>query len=73
MVHLARLAIYKVPVPDMGKEDWNRCLFEDMLVALDDAIRDDVHTLSISIYASAPIDYIQDGRSCFGCPLSNQE
>ncbi|GJZ78576.1 peptidase S8/S53 domain-containing protein, partial [Tanacetum coccineum] len=48
---MARLAIYKVcwPVPGKGKEDGNTCLFEDMLAAFDDAIRDGVHILSISI------------------------
>ncbi|PWA98238.1 Peptidase S8/S53 domain-containing protein [Artemisia annua] len=60
---MARLAIYKVcwPVPGKGKEDGNTCLFEDMLAAFDDAIRDGVHILSISIGSSTPIDYTQDG------------
>ncbi|XP_071715175.1 subtilisin-like protease SBT5.6 [Rutidosis leptorrhynchoides] len=60
---LARLAIYKVcwPVPNKGKEDGNTCLFEDMLAAFDDAIRDGVHILSVSIGSSSPIDYLQDG------------
>ncbi|GJX22099.1 subtilisin-like protease SBT5.6, partial [Tanacetum coccineum] len=60
---MARLAIYKVcwPVPGKGKEDGNTCLFEDMLAAFDDAIRDGVHILSISIGPSTPIDYTQDG------------
>ncbi|KAI3680863.1 hypothetical protein L6452_35640 [Arctium lappa] len=60
---LARLAIYKVcwPVPGKGKEEGNTCLFEDMLAAFDDAIRDGVHILSISIGPSSPINYTQDG------------
>ncbi|KAF5810797.1 putative tripeptidyl-peptidase II [Helianthus annuus] len=60
---MARLAIYKVcwPVPSKGKEDGNTCLFEDMLAAIDDAIRDGVHILSISIGSTSPIDYTQDG------------
>ncbi|KAI3495403.1 hypothetical protein L1887_37741 [Cichorium endivia] len=60
---LARLAIYKVcwPVPNKGKEDGNTCLFEDMLAAFDDAIKDGVHILSISIGSSIPLNYTNDG------------
>lgn len=60
---LARLAVYKAcwPIPGKGKEDGNLCLEEDMLAAIDDAIGDGVHVLSISIGSSKPINYTDDG------------
>ncbi|KAI7746059.1 hypothetical protein M8C21_003735 [Ambrosia artemisiifolia] len=60
---MARLAIYKVcwPVPSKGKENGNTCLFEDMLAAIDDAIEDGVHILSVSIGSASPLNYTQDG------------
>ncbi|XP_015876634.1 subtilisin-like protease SBT5.6 isoform X2 [Ziziphus jujuba] len=56
---LVRLAIYKVcwPIP---KEDENICFDADMLAAIDDAIADGVHVLSISI-GGDPKMYTRDG------------
>ncbi|CAK9136634.1 unnamed protein product [Ilex paraguariensis] len=60
---LARLAIYKVcwAIPGAGKEDGNTCFEEDMLAAIDDAIADGVHVLSISIGTKDPAAYADDG------------
>ncbi|CAA0832396.1 subtilase family protein, partial [Striga hermonthica] len=55
---LARLAIYKVcwviPLDDGDVRD-STCFDEDVLAAVDDAIRDGVHVLSVSIGSSHPI------------------
>ncbi|GER24548.1 subtilase family protein [Striga asiatica] len=55
---LARLAIYKVcwalPI-DGGDSRDGTCFDEDILAAVDDAIRDGVHVLSVSIGSSHPI------------------
>lgn len=60
---LARLAIYKVcwPIPGQTKVKGNTCYEEDMLAAIDDAIADGVHVLSISIGTSTPFTYAKDG------------
>ena len=60
---LARLAIYKVcwPIKGQTKAKGNTCYEEDMLAAIDDAIADGVHVLSISIGTSKPIAYVKDG------------
>ena len=60
---LARLAIYKVcwPIPGQTKVKGNTCYEEDMLAAIDDAIADGVHVLSISIGTSQPFTYAKDG------------
>ncbi|KAK9268011.1 hypothetical protein L1049_010450 [Liquidambar formosana] len=60
---LARLAIYKVcwPIPGHSKVDGNTCFAEDMLAALDDAIADGVHVLSISIGTKEPTPLTDDG------------
>ncbi|KAM7505886.1 hypothetical protein LguiB_004790 [Lonicera macranthoides] len=60
---LARLAVYKAcwPIPGKGKEEGNTCLEEDLLAAIDDAIGDGVHVLSISIGTPKPVNYTDDG------------
>ena len=62
---LVHLAMYKVcwAIPGQGKEEGNTCFDEDMLAAIDDAIGDGVHVLSISIGASEPTLYTEDGIS----------
>ncbi|KAL9665760.1 hypothetical protein QQ045_000081 [Rhodiola kirilowii] len=59
---LSRLAIYKVcwPIPNQPKVNGNTCLGEDMLAALDDAVADGVHVVSISIGTSKPYPYRMD-------------
>nr|GMD11581.1 subtilisin-like protease SBT5.6 [Ipomoea batatas] len=59
---LARLAMYKVcwAVPAKGKEEGNTCFEEDMLAAIDDAIRDGVDVISISIGTNQPTPFDQD-------------
>lgn len=59
---LARVAMYKVcwAIPDKGKEDGNTCFDEDMLAAIDDAIKDGVDVISISIGTNQPVPYNQD-------------
>lgn len=60
---LVRLAIYKVcwPIPGHSKANGNTCFEEDMFAAIDDAIADGVHVLSISIGTSTPVNYSDDG------------
>ncbi|GFZ07151.1 subtilase family protein [Actinidia rufa] len=60
---LVHLAIYKVcwAIPGVGKEQGNTCFDEDMIAAIDDAIADGVHVLSISIGTNKPIPYTEDG------------
>ncbi|CAN1190692.1 Subtilisin-like protease SBT5.6 [Linum perenne] len=53
---LARLAVYK-------KIGGNTCMEEDMLAAMDQAIADGVHIISISIGSSTPLEYIDDALS----------
>ncbi|OAY25778.2 subtilisin-like protease SBT5.6 isoform X2 [Manihot esculenta] len=60
---LARLAIYKAcwAIPNQEKAEGNTCFEEDMLAAIDDAIKDGVHVLSMSIGTSEPMQYREDG------------
>ncbi|XP_010916207.2 subtilisin-like protease SBT5.6 isoform X2 [Elaeis guineensis] len=61
---LARLAVYKVcwPIPGPNPNIENTCFDADMLAAIDDAIGDGVHILSISIGAvGTPPKYSEDG------------
>lgn len=61
---LARLAIYKAcwSTPNHEKVDVNSCLEEDMLAAIDDAIADGVHVISISIGVTDPLKpFSKDG------------
>ncbi|KAL1225954.1 Subtilisin-like protease SBT5.6 [Cardamine amara subsp. amara] len=60
---LARLAIYKAcwAIPNEEKVGGNTCLEEDMLAAIDDAIADGVHVISISIGTSSPLPFSKDG------------
>ncbi|KDP21172.1 hypothetical protein JCGZ_21643 [Jatropha curcas] len=60
---LAHLAIYKAcwAIPNQEKANGNTCFEEDMLAAIDDAIADGVHVLSVSIGTTEPITYDQDG------------
>ncbi|XP_050234760.1 subtilisin-like protease SBT5.6 [Mercurialis annua] len=60
---LAHLAIYKAcwAIPNKEKADGNTCYEADMLAAIDDAIADGVHVLSISIGTNQPMSYDQDG------------
>jgi len=60
---LARLAIYKAcwAKPNAEKVEGNICLEEDMLAAIDDAIADGVHVISISIGTTEPFPFTQDG------------
>ncbi|KAJ6377389.1 hypothetical protein OIU76_026377 [Salix suchowensis] len=59
---LAHLAIYKVcwAIPKQEKADGNTCFEEDMLAAIDDAIGDGVHVMSISIGTREPAPLIED-------------
>ncbi|KAK7412523.1 hypothetical protein VNO78_03987 [Psophocarpus tetragonolobus] len=59
---LARLAIYKAcwAIKGQSKHQGNICTNIDMLKAIDDAIGDGVHVLSISIGFSSPISYVDD-------------
>ncbi|XP_059623828.1 subtilisin-like protease SBT5.6 [Cornus florida] len=59
---LVRLAIYKAcwAIPGVSKVNGNTCFDEDMLAAIDDAITDGVHVLSISIGGKEPIPYTED-------------
>lgn len=59
---LVRLAIYKVcwPMPKAGKEEGNTCFDADMLAGIDDAIKDGVDVLSISIGAYDATPFSQD-------------
>ncbi|GAV82230.1 Peptidase_S8 domain-containing protein/PA domain-containing protein/Inhibitor_I9 domain-containing protein, partial [Cephalotus follicularis] len=59
---LARLAIYKScwATPNQSKAIGNTCFLADMLAAIDDAIADGVHVLSISIGAVDRTPYNQD-------------
>lgn len=60
---LARLAIYKAcwAIPKASKAAGNTCSEADMLAAIDDAISDGVHVLSISIGTNQPIPFNKDG------------
>ncbi|KAJ4849971.1 hypothetical protein Tsubulata_004865 [Turnera subulata] len=60
---LAHLAIYKAcwAIPNQEKINGNTCVDVDMLAAIDDAIADGVHVLSISIGLSEPTPYTKDG------------
>lgn len=60
---LARLAIYKAcwAIPNASKAMGNTCFEADMLAAMDDAISDGVHVLSISIGTTKPLDFYEDG------------
>ncbi|XP_021723202.1 subtilisin-like protease SBT5.6 [Chenopodium quinoa] len=60
---LVQLAIYKVcwAIPGHEKVDGNTCFDADMLAAMDDAINDGVHVMSISIGTPKPVGYSQDG------------
>ncbi|XP_038695418.1 subtilisin-like protease SBT5.6 [Tripterygium wilfordii] len=59
----ARLAIYKVCWVEPGRSKINSldCLTADIVAAIDDAIGDGVHVLSISIVGSKSNHYHQDG------------
>lgn len=59
----AHLAIYKAcwAFPNREKAEGNTCFEEDMLAAIDDAIGDGVHVLSISIGTTEPFTYDKDG------------
>ncbi|TXG47753.1 hypothetical protein EZV62_027047 [Acer yangbiense] len=60
---LARLAIYKAcwAIPNATKAEGNTCFEADMLAAMDDAIADGVHVMSISIGSTKTIPFTQDG------------
>ncbi|EEF40155.1 Xylem serine proteinase 1 precursor, putative [Ricinus communis] len=60
---LAHLAIYKAcwALPNQEKANGNTCYEADMLAAIDDAIADGVHVLSMSIGTTQPVPYEQDG------------
>ncbi|CAN0921208.1 Subtilisin-like protease SBT5.6 [Linum grandiflorum] len=62
---LARLAVYKVcwAIPNKEKSNGNTCFEEDMLAAMDQAVADGVHVISISIGSDTPINHIDDGIS----------
>ncbi|KAJ9128899.1 hypothetical protein P3X46_034366 [Hevea brasiliensis] len=59
----AHLAIYKAcwAIPNQEKAEGNTCFEEDMLAAIDDAVKDGVHVLSMSIGTTEPIPYAEDG------------
>lgn len=60
---LVHLAAYKVcwATPGQDKVGGNTCFDADMLAAIDDAIHDGVHILSISIGTTKPAAYYEDG------------
>lgn len=60
---LVHLAIYKVcwAIPGQDKVDGNTCFEADMLAAMDDAINDGVHVMSISIGTNKAVSYNEDG------------
>ncbi|KAL2931088.1 Subtilisin-like protease SBT5.6 [Bienertia sinuspersici] len=60
---LVQLAIYKVcwATPGQDKVDGNTCFEEDMLAAMDDAISEGVHVMSVSIGTTKAVDYSHDG------------
>lgn len=60
---LVHLAIYKVcwAIPGKDKVEGNTCFEADMLAAMDDAIHDGVHVMSISIGTTKAMSYSQDG------------
>jgi len=60
---LVHLAAYKAcwAIPGHDKVEGNTCFDADMLAAIDDAINDGVHVLSISIGTSKPLGYFDDG------------
>ncbi|CAL1370398.1 unnamed protein product [Linum trigynum] len=62
---LARLAIYKVcwAIPKQEKAMGNTCFEEDMLAAMDQAIADGVHVISISIGTQTPVNHTDDALS----------
>ncbi|CAN1847268.1 Subtilisin-like protease SBT5.6 [Linum perenne] len=62
---LARLAVYKVcwPFPGQEKAMGNVCSQEDMLAAMDDAIADGVHVISISIGSDDLLKHTDDAIS----------
>ncbi|KAL9236870.1 hypothetical protein vseg_011490 [Gypsophila vaccaria] len=59
---LVHLAIYKAcwAIPNEDKVNGNTCLDADMLAAIDDAIHDGVHVMSISIGTKEPTPYGED-------------
>ncbi|GAB4827110.1 hypothetical protein Ancab_033997 [Ancistrocladus abbreviatus] len=59
---LARLAVYKVcwVLPHEEKIDGNVCMDADMLAAMDDAIKDGVNVMTLSIGTASPISYQTD-------------
>ncbi|GLJ34946.1 hypothetical protein SUGI_0703190 [Cryptomeria japonica] len=60
---MARLAMYKVCWPVLGDNPFSdtTCTDADMLAAIDDALYDGVHVLSISIGGNVPLEgYIDD-------------
>lgn len=60
---LVRLAMYKVcwPVPGYSLAEGNTCLDDDILTAFDDAIRDGVQVISVSMGTSTGRPYKEDG------------
>ncbi|GAB2212469.1 hypothetical protein Droror1_Dr00020438 [Drosera rotundifolia] len=60
---MARLATYKVcwAVPNSEKVKGNTCFEPDMLAAMDDAIADGVHVMTLSLGSSSPVGYKEDG------------
>ncbi|CAN0853658.1 Subtilisin-like protease SBT5.6 [Linum grandiflorum] len=62
---LARISVYKVcwPFPGEEKAMGNICMQEDMLAAMDDAIADGVHVISISIGSDDLLKHTDDAIS----------
>ncbi|CAI9787977.1 unnamed protein product [Fraxinus pennsylvanica] len=62
-VPLVRLAMYNVcwPVPGYSLAEGNACLNDDILAAFDDAIKDGVRVISVSIGPSTSRQYKEDG------------